>query len=49
MPVVLDANGDELPDLFTGQEEGVDFPSLNRLWINKGDRFELQEDPATTR
>jgi hypothetical protein len=43
--LALDANGDGRPDLFTGAEETVDFPSLSRLWINQGDRFELQEGP----
>ena len=48
VPVAFDANGDGLPDLFTGQETGVDFPSLNRLWINRGDHFELQADDPLT-
>jgi hypothetical protein len=47
VPIVVNANGDHLPDLFTGQEEGVKYPSLNRLWINKGDHFELQKGPIT--
>ena len=47
VPVVVNANGDDLPDLFTGQEEGVRFPSYNRLWINKGNHFELQQGPIT--
>jgi hypothetical protein len=47
VPVVLDANGDKRPDLFTGQETGVKYPSLNRLWINRGDHFELQTGPIT--
>jgi len=48
VPVVLDANGDDLPDLFTAQQVTVDEPSLNRLWINRGDYFELQDqDPLT--
>lgn len=47
VPVSLNANGDSLPDLFTGQETGVKFPSLNRLWINHGDHFVLQTGPAT--
>jgi len=47
VPLVLDVNGDHRPDLFTGQEEGVKYPSLNRVWINRGDHFELQEGPAT--
>jgi hypothetical protein len=44
-PVVMKANDDALPDLFTGQETGVDYPSVNRLWINRGDRFELARGP----
>lgn len=47
VPVVLNANDDDLPDLFTGQEEGVDYPSLNRVWINRGDHFELQGGQLT--
>ncbi len=47
VPLVVNANGDDLPDLFTGQEEGAKYPSLNRLWINKGDHFELQQGPIT--
>ena len=47
VPLVVNANGDDLPDLFTGQELGVKYPSFNRLWINKGDHFELQEGPIT--
>ena len=35
-PITLNANGDGLPDLFTGQARGVDFPSPNRLWVNQG-------------
>lgn len=46
-PTVLNANGDDLPDLFTGQEKAVKFPSRNRLWINRGDHFELQKGPQT--
>ena len=47
VPLVLEADGDGRPDLFTGAEEGVDFPSLSRLWINAGDHFELDEGPLT--
>jgi hypothetical protein len=47
VPVVVDANGDDRPDLFTSAEQGVDVPSLNRLWINRGDHFELQQGPIT--
>ncbi len=44
-PAVIRANDDALPDLFTGQETGVDYPSFNRLWINRGDHFELAKGP----
>ena len=47
VPLVLEADGDGRPDLFTGAEEGVDLPSLSRLWINAGDHFELDEGPLT--
>lgn len=47
VPLVLDVNGDARPDLFTGAEVGVDFPSLSRLWINAGDHFELDDGPLT--
>jgi FG-GAP-like repeat len=46
VPVAFDANGDGRPDLFTGAEVGVVYPSFNRLWINEGDHFEMQEDDA---
>jgi hypothetical protein len=46
-PVVVTANHDKLPDLFTGAEKGVRYPSFSRLWINKGDHFELQKGPIT--
>jgi hypothetical protein len=45
--VVVDANGDDRPDLFTSAEQGIDLPSLNRLWINRGDHFELEKGPIT--
>jgi FG-GAP-like repeat len=35
-PIALNADGDKWPDLFTGQEIGVDYPSPNRLWLNQG-------------
>jgi FG-GAP-like repeat len=35
-PITLNANGDQWPDLFTGQAPGVDYPSPNRLWLNQG-------------
>jgi FG-GAP-like repeat len=35
-PITLNANGDQWPDLFTGQAPGVDYPSPNRLWLNLG-------------
>lgn len=47
VPLALDVNGDARPDLFTGAEAGVAYPSLSRLWINMGDHFELQEGPLT--
>ena len=47
VPLVVEVNGDGRPDLFTGAEEGVDHPSLSRLWINAGDHFELDEGPLT--
>ena len=47
MPIVVNANGDKWPDLFTGQETGVNFPSLNRLWINTGTKFVLEAGPPT--
>ena len=46
-PVVVTANHDKLPDLFIGAEMGVRYPSFSRLWINKGDHFELQKGPIT--
>lgn len=46
-PVVLNANGDKLPDLFVGAEKGVKYASYSRLWINKGDHFVLQKGPVT--
>jgi VCBS repeat protein len=47
VPVVVNANGDKLPDLFVGAEAGVKYPSFSRLWINKGDHFVLQRGPIT--
>jgi hypothetical protein len=47
VPVVLNANGDKRPDLFTGQEVGVKYPSMNRLWIDEGNHFVLQKGPIT--
>ncbi len=47
VPVVLKANGDGRPDLFTGEEVGVQFPSSNKLWINEGNRFVLHQGPPT--
>ena len=47
VPIVVNANGDNRPDLFTGQETGVDYPSLNRLWINTGHSFVLHQGPPT--
>ena len=47
VPLVVEVNGDGRPDLFTGAEAGVDFPSLSRLWINAGDHFELAHGPLT--
>jgi hypothetical protein len=39
-PIALNANGDRWPDLFTGEDPGVRYPSRNRLWINvPGSRF----------
>jgi hypothetical protein len=35
-PITLNANGDQWPDLFTGEAPGVDYPSPNRLWLNQG-------------
>lgn len=46
-PVVLNANRDKLPDLYTGQEKAVKFPSLSRLWINRGDHFEQPKSDPT--
>ncbi len=45
VPVVVNANGDKRPDLFTGEESGVKYPSFNRLWINEGDHFVMQKGP----
>src|SRR5205085_12642916 len=40
LPIAGNFNGDKWPDLFTGQAEGVDHPSPNRLWLNvRGRRF----------
>jgi hypothetical protein len=38
-PTALDANNDRRRDLYTGQAIGVDFPSPNRLWVNKAGGF----------
>ena len=46
-PVVLDANGDKRPDLFTGEDTGVKYPSSNKLWINEGNHFVLHNGPPT--
>ncbi len=40
VPVVMNANGDKLPDLFAGADTPVKYPSPDHLWINKGDHFE---------
>jgi hypothetical protein len=45
--MVVNANGDGRPDLFTGEEVGVDFPSSNKLWINEGNHFVLHAGPPT--
>jgi hypothetical protein len=47
VPIVVNANGDKRPDLFTGEEIGVDFPSANKLWINAGNHFVLHSGPPT--
>jgi len=45
-PLSLNANGDKRPDLFTGQEPGVRFPSHDQLWINdRGHRFVEEPGP----
>jgi hypothetical protein len=47
VPVVFDANADGRPDLFVGSAPAVDYPSYNRLWINRGDHFKKQtHDPV---
>ncbi len=46
-PVVLNANGDDRPDLFTGEDIGVKYPSSNKLWINEGNHFALHNGPPT--
>ena len=38
-PTAINANKDGRPDLFTGQEVGVEFPSPNRLWVNTVGEF----------
>jgi FG-GAP-like repeat len=38
-PTVLNANNDGRPDLYTGQDVGLDNPSPSRLWINTGPSF----------
>jgi hypothetical protein len=47
VPIEVNANGDKRPDLFTGEEVGVNFPSANKLWINTGTKFVLQKGPPT--
>jgi hypothetical protein len=43
VPVVLEVDGDGRPDLFVGNEAGPG--SVNRLWRNRGDRFEELTGP----
>jgi FG-GAP-like repeat len=39
-PITLNADGDKWPDLFTGEEPGLRYPSHNKLWVNAdGRRF----------
>ena len=38
-PTSLHANDDGRPDLYTGQQTGVDYPSPNRLWVSRGSGF----------
>ncbi len=45
--IAVDANGDDRPDLFTGEDIGVKNPSSDKLWINEGDHFVLQHGPLT--
>ncbi len=47
VPIAVNANGDRRPDLFTGEEIGVQFPSSNKLWINEGTHFVLHRGPPT--
>ena len=46
-PVVVNANGDRRPDLFTGEDVGVKYPSSNKLWINEGNHFVLHNGQPT--
>jgi hypothetical protein len=45
--MVVNANGDGRPDLFTGEDVGVAFPGSNKLWINEGNHFVLHSGPPT--
>jgi hypothetical protein len=38
-PLAINANGDKRPDLFAGAAISVDYPSLNKLWLNEGNKF----------
>jgi hypothetical protein len=46
-PTALNANGDGRPDLYAGQEVGVDYPSPSRLWVNTGTGFVNPPGPPT--
>jgi hypothetical protein len=45
-PIAIDVNRDGLMDIFLGNDEGVLYDSRNRLYVNKGGRFEEQPLPG---
>ena len=45
-PIAIDVNKDGLLDIFLGNDQGVNYPSPNRLYINKGGSFQEQPLPG---